>query len=292
MAETLLQATVTGLLIGGVYALLSIGLTLVYGIMDIVNFAQGEFLMVGMFVGWVSSSYFGVDPLIAAPVVGLLVFFIGMILERVIIEPIVDAWAIAQVFATVGLGLVLQNGAALLFGNDFRGVSTPYQAERVELGGIGLGTPYVLAFIYALVGAGGLYFFLQRTEFGRAMRATAQNRSAAVLMGINPRRMYMVAFGLGVGLTALAGAVILPQTVAYPTVGLQYVVLMFTVVVLGGLGSVRGAMIAGLVVGVVQNVSSVFLATELQNLVVFMVFYGALIFGPGGVVKRVNLRTS
>jgi branched-chain amino acid transport system permease protein len=286
----ILQATLNGLLIGGIFALISIGLTLVFGVMDIVNFAHGEFLMLGMFGAWVASTYLGVDPLIAAPAVGLLVFLIGAVLERATVEQIIHAPPLAQVFATVGLGILLQNGAAMLFGNDFRSVKTGYQTQTLELGSIGLSVPYLLAFAYALVVAVGLNLFLQRTEFGRAMRATAQNRSAAVLLGIDPRRMYMVAFGLGVGLTGMAGAVILPYTVTYPTVGLQYVLIMFTVVVLGGLGSVRGAMVAGLFIGVVQSVSTVFLSTELQNLVVFAVFYAALILGPGGVVKRVRIR--
>lgn len=288
----ILQATINGLLIGGVYALIAVGLTLVFGIMEVVNFAHGEFLMLGMFGALIASTYAGVDPLIAAVGVGAVVFLVGAVVERTMIEPILHAPPLAQVFATVGLGILLRNGAAVLFGNDFQSVKTGYQTQTLEIGSIGLSVSYLLAFLYAAVVAIGLNFFLTRTEFGRAMRATAQNRSAAVLMGINPRRMYMVAFGLGVGLTGLAGAVILPYTTVYPTVGLQYVLIMFTVVVLGGLGSVRGAMIAGLFIGVVQSVSTVFLSTELQNLMVFLIFFIALVLGPGGVIKRVNFRTA
>lgn len=227
----LFQAVLNGILIGGVYALISVGLTLVFGVMDIVNFAHGEFLMLGMFGAFFAWQYLGIDPLIAALGVGLLVFILGVLLERVLIEPIINAPPLAQVFATVGLGIVLRNGAAALFGNDFRSVQTGYQTQALRLGGLALSTPFVLAFVYVVVTAIALNLFLNRTEFGRAMRATAQNRSAAVLVGIAPRRMYMLAYGLGVGLTALAGAVILPYTVVYPTVGLQYVLIMFTVVV-------------------------------------------------------------
>ncbi len=288
----LFQAVLNGILIGGVYALISVGLTLVFGVMDIVNFAHGEFLMLGMFGAFFAWQYLGIDPLIAALGVGLLVFILGVLLERVLIEPIINAPPLAQVFATVGLGIVLRNGAAALFGNDFRSVQTGYQTQALRLGGLALSTPFVLAFVYVVVTAIALNLFLNRTEFGRAMRATAQNRSAAVLVGIAPRRMYMLAYGLGVGLTALAGAVILPYTVVYPTVGLQYVLIMFTVVVLGGLGSVRGAMAAGVFIGIVQSVSTVFLSTELQNLVVFLIFFAALVLGPGGVIKRVRFRTA
>lgn len=285
----LAQALVNGLLIGGIYALIAVGLTLVYGVMDIVNFAHGEFLMLGMFGGYLASTVFGIDPLLAAPLVGLLVFAVGALLERIIIEPIIHAPPVAQVMATVGLGLIMVNGVAVALGTDFRSVTTGYQATAFTVLGLTIPTTYLYAGLYSLVVAGGLSVFLNRTEFGKAMRATAQNRGAAELMGISPRRMYMVAFGLGVGLCALAGSVILPYTLTYPTIGQQYVLIMFTVVVLGGLGSVRGAILAGLVVGLLQSLTTLVMPTELQNLVVFTVFFIALVLIPGGVMKRVRL---
>lgn len=283
-----LQAVLDGLLIGSVYALIAVGLTLVFGVMDIVNFAHAEFLMLGMFGGYLASRYLSIDPLLAAPLVGVLVFLIGVVCERIIIEPIIKAPPLAQVMATVGLGLVLSNGAAALFGNDFRSVKTSYQTEVYRIVGLRVSATYLYAAGYALVVAGLLALFLNKTEFGKAMRATAQNRGAAVLMGINPRRMYMIAFGIGVGLAALAGSAILPYTLAYPTVGQQFVLIMFTVVVLGGLGSVRGAILAGLAVGVLQSLTTLVLSSELQNLVVFVVFLLVLVLGPGGVIRRVR----
>jgi branched-chain amino acid transport system permease protein len=288
----LYQAVLNGLLIGGVYALISIGLTLVFGVMDVINFAQGEFLMIGMFAAYFINRFLGVDPLVSAVAVGAIVFLIGVVVERVIVEPIIQAPPLAQVFATVGLSIVLQNAAAAAFGSEFHGVNTPYQTASLPLPGAHLPLPYVLAFAYATLVAVLLYAFLNLTDLGRAMRATAQNRTAATLMGINPRTMYMIAFGLGVGLAGLAGAVVLPYTVVHPAIGTQYVLIMYTVVVLGGLGSIRGAALAGLVIGVVQAVSTVFLATELQNLVVFLMFMGALILGAGGVIKSVRLGVS
>lgn len=285
----LLQSLANGLLIGSVYALIAVGLTLVFGVMDIVNFAHAEFLMLGMFGGYVAAHYFGIDPLVAAPLVGVVVFVLGALLERAVIEPIIKAPPLAQVMATVGLGLMLSNGAAALMGNDFRSVKTSYQTTSIDVLGLRLSATYLYAAVYALVVAVLLALFLNKTEFGKAMRATAQNRGAAVLMGINPKRMYMIAFGLGVGLAALAGSAIVPYTVVYPFVGQQYVLIMFTVVVLGGLGSVRGAIFAGLAVGVIQSVTTMFLASELQNLVVFVVFLVVLVLGPGGVMRRVRL---
>ncbi len=282
-----LQSLANGLMIGSVYALIAVGLTLVFGVMDIVNFAHAEFLMLGMFGGYLASTRFGIDPLVAAPLVGLVVFALGAVLERLLIEPIIKAPPIAQVMLTVGLGLVMANGAAAVMGNDFRSVKTGYQTSFVSVGALAFSKTYLYAAAYALVVSGLLALFLNRTGFGKAMRATSQNRDAAVLLGINPKVMYMVAFGIGVGLAALAGSAIVPYTLVYPFVGQQYVLIMFTVVVLGGLGSVRGAILAGLAVGVIQSFTTSVLSSELQNLVVFIVFLGVLVLVPGGVLKRV-----
>jgi branched-chain amino acid transport system permease protein len=287
----LIQAIVNGILLGGIYSLISVGLSLVFGVMSIVNFAQAEFLMLGMFLAFIAWQYLGLDPIVSAVLVGGVVFLIGIVVQRYFIERIIHTPPISQVFLTVGIGIVLKNGMAVLFGNDYHSVKTAYQMANLQIGPLNISVSYLLAFCYALAAAVFLHFFLERTETGRAMRATSQNRSAAVLMGINPKRVYMVAFGLGVGLAGLAGAAILPYTVAYPLVGNQYVLIMFTVVVLGGLSSVWGVMISGLAIGILQSVSAFLMPTELQNLVVFIVFILALILVRGGVLKNV-IRTA
>ena len=272
----LTQAIINGLLIGGVYGLITIGLTLVFGVMRVVNFAQGEFLMLGMFGAYFAWRLFGIDPIVSALAIGIIVGLLGVVVERLVIEPIVQANHLSQIFATVGVSLVLLNGSAVLFGNEFYSVHTAYQTSTLGLGALRLSVPSLISFGWAVTMVIALQAFLFYTDAGRALRATAQNRDAAVLMGINPRRMFMMAFGIGVGLTAVAGAVILPYTTVTPQSGQQYVVIMFTVMVLGGLTSIRGALAGGLVVGVVQSVSTVFLPTSLQNLVVFLVFLAAL----------------
>lgn len=277
----LVQALANGVMLGGVYALISVGLTLIFGVMSVVNFAHAEFFMLGMFVSFLIWQAWGIDPLISAPIVGILVFLVGMLLERLLIEPIIHAPPIAQVMATVGLSLVLQNGASLAFGNDFRSVFTPYQTATIHLAVLRLSAPYFYAFLYATFCLLALYWFLYRTDLGQAIRATAQNRNAAALMGISARRTFMLAFGLGVGLAGLAGSVILPYTTVFPTVGTQYVLIMFTVVVLGGLTSIRGTLAAALAVGVIQSVSATYLSTQLQNLAVFAIFYLALVVFHG-----------
>ena len=279
-----LQALLDGLLIGGVYAVISIGLTLVYGVMGIVNFAQAEFLMIGMFVAWFAWAYLGLDPVVAAPLSFAAAFAIGWVVQGQLIGRVLKAPAVAQIFLTVGVLILIENSALMLFGSQFRSVTTPYQTMSLQLGPLFVSVPYLIAFVMSVLCGAVLWWFMGFSWFGRAMRATAQNPTAAQLMGIDTAFMYKIAFALGVGLTAFGGAVILPYTTVFPTVGGQFVVLMFTVVVLGGLGSVAGAVIGGLTVGVVQSMSTLFFPIQLQNLVLFVVFILVLAFRPQGLI--------
>ncbi len=280
----IVQAILDGLMIGGVYAVISIGLTLVFGVMGIINFAQAEFLMLGMFVAYFIWAYFGIDPLLAAPVSFLVVFLLGAAIQYVMIRRVLKAPPVAQIFLTVGLLIVLENAALLAFGSDFRSVTTPYQTSALRLGPLFISVPYLLAFVMSVACGAILWVFMRYSWFGRAMRATAQDPMAARVMGINADAMHLIAFGLGVGLTAFGGAVILPYLTVSPTVGGQFVVLMFTVVVLGGLGSVSGAVVGGLAVGVIQSLSALAFPIQLQNLVLFVVFIAILAFRPQGLL--------
>jgi branched-chain amino acid transport system permease protein len=280
----LLQAVVNGLLIGGVYAVISIGLTLVFGVMSIVNFAQAEFLMIGMYVGYYGWLAFGLDPILGAPIAFGIAFVIGVLIQRFLIERVIHAPDVAQIFLTVGLLIVLENLALVLFGSEFKSVRTGYQTSALSVGGLIVGVPYLFAFAVSGVVGILLWAFLRFTWIGQAMRATAQNGVAALSLGINIRRVRQVAFGLGVGLTALGGSVILPYYTASPTAGGQFVVLMFTVVVLGGLGSVLGAVFGGLAVGVIQSVSTLVMPIQLQNLALFVVFIAMLAVRPQGLL--------
>jgi branched-chain amino acid transport system permease protein len=185
---------------------------------------------------------------------------------------------------TVGILIVIENGTLLLFGSQFRSVTTSYQTMSLSLGPLFISVPYLIAFAMSLACGAALWWFMRASWFGRAMRATAQNPSAARLMGIDAEQMYKIAFALGVGLTAFGGAVILPYVTVFPGVGGQFVVLMFTVVVLGGLGSVAGAVAGGLAVGVIQALSSLVFPIQLQNLVLFIVFILVLAVRPQGLI--------
>lgn len=286
MVEHILQAILNGILVGGVYAVVSVGLTLVFGTMDIVNFAQSEFLMLGLFTAYVLTTISGIDPILLIPVVFVVVFIIGASIQRYLIQRVLDAPLVAQIFLTVGIGMVLVSGAQLIFGTDFRTIITSYQMQSLQVGPFILPVTYLFAFAGSSVMVMFLWFFLERTHTGRAIRATAQNSTAAVLIGINPKKMYILAFALGTGLAGAAGALILPYTYVFPTIGHDWGLIMFTVVVLGGLGSVPGALVGGLVVGVLQSLTSVFLPTQLQGLVVFIVFILVLAYRPDGLFGR------
>lgn len=279
-----IQAVLDGLMIGGVYAVISIGLTLVFGVMGIINFAQAEFLMLGMFIAYFAWAFLGLDPLIGSLLCFVVIFGIGILVQRTLIQRVMNAPPVAQIFLTVGLLIVIENLALLMFGSSFRSVSTSYQTSSLRVGPLFVSVPYLAAFCMAVLSGFALWLFTERSWYGRAMRATAQNLLAAKLMGINVERMQQIAFGLGVGLTAFGGAIVLPYFTVNPTVGGQFVVLMFTAVVLGGLGNVAGAVVGGLAVGVIQSVSALLFPMQLQNFVLFLVFIGVLALRPTGLI--------
>jgi len=279
-----IQAILDGIMIGGVYAVISIGLTLVFGVMGIINFAQAEFLMLGMFVAYYAWAWLGLDPLIAAPLAFVVVFALGAAVHQLMIRRVLQAPVVAQIFLTVGLLIVLENAALVMFGSSFRSVTTPYQTSALQVGELFVSVPYLAAFLMSVACGVALWLFMRASWFGRAMRATAQDPMAARLMGINADAMHRLAFALGVALTAFGGAVILPYLTVSPTVGGQFVVLMFTVVVLGGLGSVAGAVAGGLAVGIIQSLSALAFPIQLQNLVLFVVFIAVLALRPEGLL--------
>ena len=282
----LLQALLDGLMLGGVYAVISIGLTLVFGVVAIVNFAQAQFLMVGMYVAYFAWKYLGLDPLLGSLLSFAVVFALGYAVQHQLIRRALKAPEVAQIFLTVGLLIVLENLALVCFGSEFKSVQTPYQNESVEFAGLLISLPYAIAFAASVLAGLAVWWLLAKTWWGRSVRATAQDAMAARLMGIDPDRIYRLAFGLGVGLTAFGGAIILPYLTVSPAVGEQFGVLMFTVVVLGGLGNVLGAVVGGLAVGVIQSLSGLFLPLQLQNIVLFTVFIATLALRPEGLLRR------
>lgn len=282
----LLQAILDGLMIGGVYAVISIGLTLVFGVVSLVNFAQAQFLMVGMYVAYFAWRYLGLDPLAGSLLSFAVVFGMGYVIQQQLIRRVLKAPEVAQIFLTVGILIVLENLALIGFGSEFRSVQVWYQNESLAVGDLMISVPYAIAFCASVMAGLVIWWILAKTWWGRTVRATAQDPMAAQLIGIDPDRVYRLAFGLGVGLTAFGGAIILPYLTVSPAAGEQFGVLMFTVVVLGGLGNVLGAVVGGLSVGIIQSVSGLYLPLQLQNLVLFVVFILTLAMRPEGLLRQ------
>jgi branched-chain amino acid transport system permease protein len=277
------QLIISGLLIGGVYALISIGLTLIFGVMRIVNFAHGEFLMLSMFLTYWMVVLFDISPYTALPFVALFMFFFGAIIYTLIIRRTLSSSMVVQIFATVGLGTLMSNGALILWTADYRMLQSEFGGKIISLSGIHIEIAPLIAFIVAICVALILFAFIAFTYTGRAIRATVQDRDAAQLMGVNIDRVFMLTFAMGSLLVGVAGALLAPIFPVYPTVGLNFGVVSFVVVVLGGMGSMTGALLGGLLIGMVETLSGYFIDSGLKQAVYFFVFILVLIFRPNGL---------
>jgi branched-chain amino acid transport system permease protein len=286
MLATVIQLIINGLLLGGIYALISIGLTLIFGVLEIINFAHGEFLMLGMYASYWLFQLFGVDPYLSLLMVIPTFFLVGLAVQRIIIQPIINAPPLNQIFATVGLSLVLQNVALFFWKADYRTVRTAYSTLCLKTGGLMISLPRLVAFVLAIAMISALLMFLKRTYTGKAIRALAQEKRAAMLMGINVYRMYQIAFGIGIACVGAAGAMLIPIYYAFPTVGALFVLIAFVVVILGGYNSLVGALIGGLIIGLVEAFSGFFLSPHLKEAVYFVIFILILLFRPTGLFGR------
>lgn len=286
MLTIVIQLIINGLLLGGIYALISIGLTLIFGVLEIINFAHGEFLMLSMYASYWLFQLLGVDPYLSLLVVIPMFFLVGLAVQRVIIQPIIDAPPLNQIFVTVGLSLVLQNVALLFWKADYRTVRTIYSTLCLKTGGLMISFPRLVAFVLALAIISILLIFLKRTYTGKAIRALAQERRAAMLMGINIYRTYQIAFGIGIACVGAAGAMLIPIYYAFPTVGALFVLIAFVVVILGGYNSLVGALIGGLIIGVVEAFSGFFLSSHLKEAIYFVIFILILLLRPTGLFGR------
>ncbi len=288
--ETLVQYLITGLLIGGVYALMSVGLALIFGIMKVVNFAQGEFMMFGMFLTYFFYTFWGVHPLAGALLTIVPLFLLGLFIHRTLLVHVSGGGTTqemdAQVILFLGLSLIFTNGMTLIFGPTPRGIVTPLATEAFRLGPFFLNQARTYAFGLALIVAFGVYLFLQYTDLGKALRAAADEPEAALYMGISVPHMHRVAFALGIALAAVAGGLLATFWPIGPTVGVNFIILMFVSVVLGGLGSIPGGFFGGLVIGMVQSLSQLILPLQLQNVCVFITFLLILYLRPQGLFGR------
>ena len=282
-ASELAQYVVTGLLVGGVYALMSIGLALIFGIMRVVNFAHGEFLMLGMYLAFWSFALWGVDPYFILVVAVPLFFAIGLGVYALVMRGVIHASHNVQIFTTVGLSTALQNMALVLWTGDFRFVRPWESSVVVRILGAAFNLSQVIAFAVALLFTLALFAFMKWTHAGRVMRATAQDGEAATLMGINTDRVYRLAFAIGIACVGVAGVLVSPLYSVYPTAGLQFVLLAYVVVVLGGLGDMVGALLGALIVAGVEVIGSYVFGSAWKEVIYFLLFIAVLVFRPAGL---------
>jgi branched-chain amino acid transport system permease protein len=280
---TIIQVLVSGILLGGIYAVISIGLTMIFGVTRIINFAHGEFLMLAMYGTFWLFTFYGMDPYVSLLIVTPAMFLVGLLAQWSVIQPILGAAPLMQIFATVGLSVAMQNAALLVWHADYRTVRTSYSTSVLEVGGLLVSIPRLAAFGVAVLMAVGFFLLFKYTYLGKALRAVAQDRRSAMLMGINVQRIYLLSFGIGTACVGVAGAMLMPMYYTFPTVGTYFVLTAFVVVVLGGMGSMTGACVGGLIIGVIEAFSGFLIAPALKEAVYFVIFILMLLFRPWGL---------
>jgi branched-chain amino acid transport system permease protein len=278
------QAVLDGILTGSLYALIAMGMALIFGVMRIVNFAHGAFLMLGMYATWVMFEHAHINPYIGFIPTGVLLFIIGAAVYGGLVRHVPVQAEFMIILLTLGVSLICVDSILLIFGADYHQLNFPLLGKNFRLGSqISLNAPWVISFGIALLAAAGLYVFVMRTMFGRAARAIAQNPYSAPLMGINIHRVQAVTFGLGAAAAGIAGALLLPVFYLYPDVGHLFNLKSFLMVVMGGMGSIEGAAAAGLVLGVVESLTSLYWGNEWALVVDFVIFILVLSFKPSGI---------
>ncbi len=282
----LLQNLVNGVFTGLLYSLVALGLALIFGVMDIINFAHGDFVMVGAYLTFVLATTLVVDPSLTAFITMPIFFAFGIVIYKLIIERVLGAEPLIQIAVTVGLLMVLRNLALMIFHAEPKGVPFTMFAQPVVLGPITIASSRLVAGIVSLIALGLVHILLTRTKWGIAMRATADDREVAELMGINVRKVYAVTFGLGASLTALAAALIMTFSRADPYLGLLYGLLSWVIVAMGGLGGVIGVLASGLIIGIIEALGITIVGAGARELFIYLTFFFILWFRPRGLFGK------
>ncbi len=281
-----LQACIDGLLTGALYALIGMGLALIFGVMRIVNFAHGAFLMLGMYASWVLFDKLNLNPYVAFLPAGLLLFAMGYLVYQSLIRPIRNRSDFMQILMTTGISLILVDGIQLKFGADYHQTNIDLVNKTLRFGSFTLNAAALLSFAIAGALIIGLQQFVMRSRTGQALRAIAQNPGVAPLMGINVTRIQGLSFALGIMMAGIAGGLLLPQLYLFPSVGDDYTLKAFVIVVLGGMGSIEGAAIGGLALGVAESITSLYLGNQWALAVDFVLFLLVLSLRPSGIFGR------
>jgi len=285
---TLVQATVGGLLIGGAYGLIALGLNIIFGTMRVVNFAQGTLLMVAMFITYWLWALGGLHPYLSPLISVPLLFGFGYLIQKWLVAPLFlrerEREPMSALLLTLGLALLLENVALLLFAADYKTIPIDLGMQTFKVAGIIISISRLIGLVAAGATCAGLFVFFTRTDLGRAIRATGQDREVARLMGIDDSRIYNVAFGLSAGIMGIAGAALMPFYYVHPSVGTSFLLKAFIVVILGGMGSMPGAALGGLIVGVIEGILGVYVQLTVAQIVLFALFVGILFARPAGLL--------
>jgi branched-chain amino acid transport system permease protein len=281
-----LQGVVSGLLFGGVYSLMAVGLTLIFGVMRVVNFAHGDMMVWGMYLAYVLAARAGVDPYVSFLVCAAALFALGLGVQRGLVDRIVDAPHEMQILLMLGVALVLENVALLAFGPEPTRVRSPLASATLWLGPVFVDVARLVTFVVAVALTTALWAFLFRTDLGRTIRAAADNTYGALVIGTDVRRVYAVAFGVGAACVGAAGALVSPILPFQPPTGLSLSVASFNIVIIGGMGSLLGAFVGGLLVSLAESLGAVFLKPSLKELFSFSLLIVILLFRPAGLFGR------
>lgn len=280
----IIPSVLNGLTTGALYALVALGLTLIYGVLHIINFAHGALLMIGLYAVYFLNVHFGIDPYVALLIVPPAMFALGYALQRGIIGKASHGRDENILLVTLGLSIIIENLSLFVFKSDTRVIDTPYSFEVVEVFGAFLPLPKVVAFVGAFITAALLWALMSKTDLGKAIRALAKERKGAKLVGIDTEHVFAMSFGLGIACLGVAACLLLPSYYVSPQVGHGFVLIAFTIVVLGGMGSFVGALIGGLIIGVVEALGGLFLGESLGQIGIFAIFILVLIFRPTGLL--------
>jgi branched-chain amino acid transport system permease protein len=281
-----LQLIISGFLTGGVYSLIALGLSLIFGVMKIINFAHGEMMVWGMYIAYTILILTGIDPLFSLVVSAGVLFVFGYLIQRIVVNRIIEFPEAMQVIPMIGAALIFENGARLIWGPDYLSPASKFALSSLWIGEIMIDVPRLLAFLISILITVLVLLFLKYANIGKAIRAAADNRLGALLVGTNVNRVYAVCFGIGTACVGAAGALLVPLMPLSPNAGPPFTMVSFVIVILGGMGSLVGAMVGGLIVGVAESVATLFLPSTLKQVVSFSLMVLILVFRPKGLFGR------
>ncbi len=279
-----LQLIISGLLIGFIFSLIAVGLTLIWGVMDIINFAHGDFLMLAMFSSFLMFANLGLDPLLSLPLVVVLLFLVGLLTFRLVIRPVLGYPGLIALLATFGLSIFIRNMVLFILGPNYRVINQSILAgKNFSLLGLHFSVAQVVSAVGCVVITYAVYLLIARTKYGRSLRATSLDKDTALLMGINTNRVFALTFGLGAACVGVAGGLLSNFYPIFPEVGLNFAIMSFVIVALGGFGNIGGAFLAGILVGLVENVGGFLIGPEFKYTLVFVLYLIVISIRPKGL---------